>query len=388
MTLFKKLNFIFDYNLFCNDYFDQLAYNFSFPKTAAMFGIIFLHDYIMYYLVLVLIFTLTFLFIAILSAYYYSPKSYGKLGNYFTNELRLFIKNYVNKKINLKYSHNVTLEFFWTVIPAFILICIAYPSFTLLYTIDSCIDPVYTVTIIGNQWFWTYEYSDFDVHMYFRNCVLDCKIHQALDEKLDLIMNRLSFKTKYKKLVVTTMALNKYDFEKKLLVDSNLVPDNMLPKGYLRLLTTDQVLILPSKTPVRLLITSRDVIHSWAVPSFGIKMDAVPGRLNQVYFYSEFEDISWGQCSELCGVNHGFMPIEVHVVPLDFFLLYIKFKLDCLVREPYMKLIRFKCRAIKFMMSFLRIHIQIVAYVNGVPEKDVRYFNSWGRISDKDWWPY
>ena len=82
------------------------------------------------------------------------------------------------------------------------------------------------------------------------------------------------------------------------------------------------------------------------------------------------------------------MPIEVHVVPLDFFLLYIKFKLDCLVREPYMKLIRFKCRAIKFMMSFLRIHIQIVAYVNGVPEKDVRYFNSWGRISDKDWWPY
>ena len=341
--IINTLNNFFFNNLSCNDYFDQFAYNFSFPKTAAMFGIIFLHDYIMYYLLVVLIFTLVFLYLAILSANYFDTAKFKELEYGQRTQLKLFINNYIKEKISLKYSHNVVLEFIWTIVPALILVCIAYPSFTLLYTIDSCVDPIYTVTIIGNQWFWTYEYSDFDIQMYLHNCILDSEEHNLLDHNLNILFNKvLNTKNSYSSFQLTNKLIKIYDLEKKILINSNLVTDGMLPKGYLRLLTTDQALLLPSKTPVRLLITSRDVLHSWAVPCFGIKMDAVPGRLNQVYFYSEFEDISWGQCSELCGVQHGFMPIEVHVVPLDFFLLYIKLKLDSIVKEPFFYLLKIK----------------------------------------------
>ena len=97
-----------------------------------------------------------------------------------------------------------------------------------------------------------------------------------------------------------------------------------MPKGYPRLLTTDQVLVLPSETFLRFLITSADVIHSWTIPNFGIKVDAAPGRLNQLNFITNFCGTSWGQCSELCGINHGFMPIEVRVIPHSVFVYFLE----------------------------------------------------------------
>ena len=111
--------------------------------------------------------------------------------------------------------------------------------------------------------------------------------------------------------------------ESKINYDCVIISDENLPKGYPRLLSTDQVLVLPTYVSIRLLVTSIDVIHSWALPSHGIKMDAIPGRVNQINFLVQTVGTYWGQCSELCGINHGFMPVEVRVLPLDDYLTYI-----------------------------------------------------------------
>lgn len=170
-------------------------------------------------------------------------------------------------------THNLELEVIWTIIPTLILVTIAIPSFALLYSMDELLDPTVTVKIIGHQWYWSYEYSDL------------------------------------KPLVGTSVSF-----------DSYMVPDADLVPGDLRLLKTDCPLVLPKETNIRFLITSTDVLHSWAVPSFGIKMDAVPGRLNQTSAYIMESGRYYGQCSELCGVNHGFMPIEICVVgPVDYY---------------------------------------------------------------------
>lgn len=109
----------------------------------------------------------------------------------------------------------------------------------------------------------------------------------------------------------------KKNFTRFLSLDSSPISDGDLPRGYPRMLTVDQPLILPANCEIRLLITSMDVIHSWAVPAFGIKMDAIPGRINQVIFKTGFCGTSWGQCSEICGVNHSYMPIEVRVIEMS-----------------------------------------------------------------------
>nr|AKT93869.1 cytochrome c oxidase subunit 2 [Balamuthia mandrillaris] len=171
-------------------------------------------------------------------------------------------------------THNLNLEVIWTVIPTLILIIIAIPSFALLYSMDELLEPSVTVKIIGHQWYWSYEYSD----------------------------------------------LRPLVGGESIAFDSYMVPDSDLSIGDLRLLKTDCPLILPKETNIRFLITSTDVLHSWAVPSFGIKMDAVPGRLNQTSAFVMECGRYYGQCSELCGVNHAFMPIEICVVePADYY---------------------------------------------------------------------
>lgn len=177
----------------------------------------------------------------------------------------------VNKQYRV--THNLNLEVIWTIIPTIILIFIAIPSFALLYSMDELLDPTITVKVIGHQWYWSYEYTDFR----------------------PLCNQTVKF-------------------------DSYMVPDADLQFGDLRLLKTDCPLILPKETNIRFLITSTDVLHSWAMPSFGIKMDAVPGRLNQTSTYIMESGRYYGQCSELCGVNHAFMPIEICVVePRDYY---------------------------------------------------------------------
>jgi heme/copper-type cytochrome/quinol oxidase subunit 2 len=177
--------------------------------------------------------------------------------------------------------HAPTLEIIWTVIPAFILILIAIPSFSLLYTMDEVIDPLLTVKIIGHQWYWSYEFVN----------PVDYLEAVNAHEDIDLVPN-VNF-------------------------DSYMLPDEDLIVGQLRLLEVDNRLKLPIEINVRLLITSGDVLHSWAVPSLGVQLDACPGRMNQTVLYIKRPAVFYGQCSELCGINHGFMPIVVEGIDLQ-----------------------------------------------------------------------
>ena len=175
------------------------------------------------------------------------------------------------------HKHSNLLEVVWTLTPTLILLSIAIPSFTLLYATDEPIEPSVTVKAIGHQWYWSYEYSDY----------------QKEDGS-----NGLSF-------------------------DSYMVPESELKPGDLRLLEVDNPLVLPSQTHINLVVSAADVLHCWSVPSFGIKIDAIPGRLNQVSLFIKRDGVFYGQCSELCGANHGFMPIVVKAVPLGEYVSWV-----------------------------------------------------------------
>lgn len=186
-------------------------------------------------------------------------------------------KNPIPEKI----IHGTTIEIAWTVTPSLILILIAIPSFALLYSIDEVVDPAVTIKAIGHQWYWSYEYSDYN----------------QSDE------SAISF-------------------------DSYMIPEDELELGQFRLLEVDNRIVLPVNTHIRVIITAADVLHSWAVPSLGIKCDAVPGRLNQTPLFIKREGVFYGQCSELCGANHAFMPIVVEAVSLENYINWVSNKLD------------------------------------------------------------
>ena len=171
-----------------------------------------------------------------------------------------------------KTSHNTVLEMLWTVIPVIILVAIAIPSFKQLYFMDRIQDSEFTLKAIGHQWYWSYEYPDHD----------------------------------------------------DLTFDSFLVEEEDLEEGGVRLLETDNPVVLPVDTDIRLLITADDVLHSWSVPAFAITMDAVPGRVNETWVRITREGTYYGQCSELCGVGHGFMPITVKAVSKDAFAAWLE----------------------------------------------------------------
>lgn len=180
-----------------------------------------------------------------------------------------------------KILHGTTIEIAWTVTPSLILVLIAIPSFALLYSMDEVVDPAVTIKAIGHQWYWSYEYSDY----------------------------------------------NQSDTE-GLLFDSYMIPEDELELGQLRLLDVDNRVVVPVNTHIRMIITSADVLHSWAVPSLGVKTDAVPGRLNQSPIFIKREGVFYGQCSELCGANHAFMPIVVEAVSLENYISWVSNKLD------------------------------------------------------------
>lgn len=177
--------------------------------------------------------------------------------------------------------HGTAIEIAWTVTPSLILVLIAVPSFALLYSMDEVVDPAVTLKCIGHQWYWTYEYSDY-----------------ATADDTSIVY------------------------------DSYMIPEDDLEAGQLRLLEVDNRVVLPVNTHIRVIITGADVLHSWAVPSLAVKCDGVPGRLNQVSMYIDREGIFYGQCSELCGVNHGFMPIVVEAVSLDDYVAWVAAKLE------------------------------------------------------------
>uniref|UniRef100_T1RK52 Cytochrome c oxidase subunit 2 n=1 Tax=Prociphilus pini TaxID=396701 RepID=T1RK52_9HEMI len=175
-----------------------------------------------------------------------------------------------NKNINIKISENQFIEFIWTIIPPIILIFIALPSLHILYLMDEIKSPIMTIKIFGHQWFWTYEYSDF----------------------------------------------NNIEFESYMINNNN--------NENFRLIEVDNKTIIPFKFNIRLLISSDDVIHSWTIPSLGIKMDAIPGRMNQINLFMNRPGMYFGQCSEICGINHSFMPIQIEAIKMNKFIYWIK----------------------------------------------------------------
>nr|YP_010024750.1 cytochrome c oxidase subunit II [Abraximorpha davidii]YP_010852914.1 cytochrome c oxidase subunit II [Abraximorpha esta]QOQ35042.1 cytochrome c oxidase subunit II [Abraximorpha davidii]UJV31499.1 cytochrome c oxidase subunit II [Abraximorpha davidii]WGM81054.1 cytochrome c oxidase subunit II [Abraximorpha esta] len=181
----------------------------------------------------------------------------------------LMMSLFFNKFINRFLLEEQMIELIWTILPAITLIFIALPSLRLLYLLDELNNPLMTLKSIGHQWYWSYEYSDF---------------------------NNIEF-------------------------DSYMIQMNQ--KNNFRLLDVDNRVILPMNNQIRILITATDVIHSWTVPSLGIKVDANPGRLNQTNFFINQPGIFFGQCSEICGANHSFMPIVIESIHMKNFINWI-----------------------------------------------------------------
>jgi len=219
--------------------------NFQTPATEIMEKIVDLHHDLMFFLVVIVVFV-SWMLARIISVYGQGNKASVRAG----------------------FIHHTKLEIVWTITPALILLLIALPSFSLLYSIDELTEPKITVKVVGHQWYWSYETTD----------------------------------------MVSSQDVN---------FDSYMLLEADLPKGALRLLEVDNRLALPVRTNVRVLLTAADVLHSWAVPSLGVKMDCCPGRLNQVSLYINRAGTFYGQCSELCGINHSFMPIVIDCVSAE-----------------------------------------------------------------------
>nr|YP_009370853.1 cytochrome c oxidase subunit II [Oecanthus sinensis]AQM39916.1 cytochrome c oxidase subunit 2 [Oecanthus rufescens]ARO75198.1 cytochrome c oxidase subunit II [Oecanthus sinensis] len=178
---------------------------------------------------------------------------------------------FFNKLINRFLLEGQMIEIIWTILPAVTLIFIALPSLRLLYLLDESMNPLITLKTIGHQWYWSYEYMDFSNLIEF-------------DSYMSPLENNNSF----------------------------------------RLLDVDNRTVLPMNTQVRTLVTSSDVIHSWTIPTLGMKTDATPGRLNQISFMINRPGVFFGQCSEICGTNHSFMPIAIESVNIKSFISWLK----------------------------------------------------------------
>lgn len=239
---------IYNYILLCDS-----SRNYSFriqdPATPAAEGMIYFHNYLIFFLISIGFFIVWLLFKSILNS-----------------EKNIFLT---------KFTHSSFLEIGWTILPAVLLLFMAVPSFCLLYSLDELTKSTMTLKIVGHQWFWSYEY-----------------LETSCNEE--------------------SVAFDSY------IIDIANNPNNRL--GMFRILETDNRVVLPIKTHVKLLITSGDVLHSWAVPSFGIKVDACPGRLTEASLFIKRKGVFYGQCSEICGVNHGFMPIVVAAVDFKTFI--------------------------------------------------------------------
>uniref|UniRef100_A0A1S5VQM0 Cytochrome c oxidase subunit 2 n=3 Tax=Pericapritermes group TaxID=1934616 RepID=A0A1S5VQM0_9NEOP len=176
-----------------------------------------------------------------------------------------------NKQTSRFMLEGQMIETVWTIAPAIILVFIAIPSLRLLYLMDEIHNPVMTLKAVGHQWYWSYEYSD------FMKLEFDSYMIQQEDQQLDTF----------------------------------------------RLLDTDNRIVLPMNSPIRLIVTAADVLHSWTVPSLGVKTDATPGRLNQISFSINRPGLLYGQCSEICGANHSFMPIVIESVSTNQFINWV-----------------------------------------------------------------
>nr|YP_009672654.1 cytochrome c oxidase subunit 2 [Dictyopteris divaricata]QDB64139.1 cytochrome c oxidase subunit 2 [Dictyopteris divaricata] len=249
------------------------------PATPVMEGIIYFNNQLMFLMILIACF----------------------VGWMLYRSLFLFSSGNDSSGVPVNFTHSTLLEVVWTISPALILMLIGLPSFALLYSMDEIVDPSLTLKVVGHQWYWSYEYSDYVA-----------EVAESSEEDLTKV--------------------------KSINFDSYLIPeeDLSIPQPYstgrggkvFRLLEVDNRVILPVNTHIRVLVTGADVLHSWAVPSLGVKVDSCPGRLNQVHLFIKREGVFYGQCSEICGVNHGFMPIVVQSVGLEDYISWVGKRLE------------------------------------------------------------
>nr|QXJ79790.1 cytochrome c oxidase subunit 2 [Suinzona cyrtonoides] len=184
---------------------------------------------------------------------------------------QLMMTLFINKFTHRYLLEGQMIEIIWTILPTLTLIFIAIPSLRLIYILDEINNPMITIKTIGHQWYWSYEYSDF----------------------------------------------------KNIEFDSYMIPMNELNQYNFRLLDVDNRIVVPFESQIRMLITAADVIHSWTIPSLGVKIDATPGRLNQISFSTNRSGLFFGQCSEICGANHSFMPIVMESISPKYFISWV-----------------------------------------------------------------
>ncbi len=254
-------NMVFTYtSAYSFDSPERWQFFFQDAATQIMDNIIDLHHDIMFFLIAISAFVF-YMLISIVTAYRVENKKTARI---------------------LTRQHHTWMEVIWTLVPAVVLGLIALPSYILIYNMDELIDPKITLKVIGHQWYWSYEYSD---------------------------MTKKNFA------------------DEGLAFESYMLPQDQIETGIpggFRLLEVDNRVVLPVHTSARLLITSSDVIHSWAVPSLGVKLDAVPGRLNQIGVNINRISVFYGQCSEICGVNHSFMPIAVESCKIEHYINWLQ----------------------------------------------------------------
>lgn len=281
----KLYNTNFTYFSSSMDVAGPWQYSFTDPATPIMEGIINFHNDLMFFIVAIIIFVVWVLFRCVQIFLAPTGDQVINLGSQtgFLGALARQSKIRV-KDININKSskdllstvqiystginHHTPIEIAWTVTPALILMIIAVPSFALLYSIEEFVEPSLTIKCTGHQWYWCYEYSN--------------SKNEGVNQFLE-----------------------GYKFESYMTATSDL------EAGQLRLLEVDNRLTVPIQSHVKVMSTAGDVLHSWAVPSLGVKIDACPGRLNQTTIFIKREGAFFGQCSEICGINHAFMPIVV-----------------------------------------------------------------------------
>nr|YP_009118100.1 cytochrome c oxidase subunit 2 [Malawimonas californiana]AJF22856.1 cytochrome c oxidase subunit 2 [Malawimonas californiana] len=249
----------------------SVPYQLGFQDSASPMaeGIFDLHHQIFFFLIIILTVVSMYLFKIIFSF------SYRKDILDLLSEANQYIyipvlSPYIDKRLALRtreVPHNLFLEIIWTIVPAIVLLYMAIKSFSLLLVGQFIPEPALTFKAIAHQWYWTYEYSDYML-----------------------------------------------DNNNSILYDSYMLPEEILNPGQFRLLEVDNRIVLPTNTHIRILTTSTDVIHAWTVPSLGVKVDALPGRLNEMNIFITRPGVFYGQCSEICGVNHGFMPIVIEAI--------------------------------------------------------------------------
>ena len=276
--MYSLINYIKD-----NYYSPKDYMGFKDPVTALTENIIELHHFIFFF-ILVISGLVLWLLIQIVENFIYVYHFNVNKTSFTLDKVLIYIYAQVSSKTRL-FKEDKYLEACWTLLPALILIAISIPSFYMLYLSEESIGTLLTVKAVGFQWYWTYDYTDLFPFWYN----------------------------------LKTSELDVDDF----LIESYMEPTEYLSKteGQFRLLETDNILILPTNLHLRLIITSMDTLHSFALPSLGLKVDAIPGRLNKIDIFIYRMGVFYGQCSEICGIGHGFMPICLFAISYLNFLI-------------------------------------------------------------------